>query len=287
VLGSPASPAPALLAIQAFGEAHLRVLGELVPMRKATKDLELILFLAHQAAAAQAQDKKIPYTYRSTLADALWPVHSDEGEGLALQSLKQAKFTLSKRLLARTPALVEAAWLESGQGRAALRLAPTVTTDLVEFLRLTRRLAHATHQASGSAPQAAEVEAWLSCLEQCYQGGFALQFREEEWVQGARARYRQQYLDARFDVARLYARLGRHGQAILLAKELLLEENVSADTILPPLLTWLEQEGGKGAVAHWQDEYRRRYQYKFQRSLAEDRPDQEALFRRFLNPAGR
>ncbi len=41
------------------------------------------------------------------------------------------------------------------------------------------------------------------------------------------------------------SKLMQRPQAILLAKDLLLEEDVSAETILPGLLTWLDQEEGK------------------------------------------
>lgn len=269
-----------LLKICGFGEAHLVVKGEVVPMHKATQELELALYLAHQAAGPQAQGKDLPFSYRVTIADALWPLQPEEK--LQLRSLNTAKLNLNKRLQGADPQLSGELWLETGQGQKALRLRPAVQTDLVIFLRLAQRLAQTLSAETESASQALDVEALLEELQQCYQGGFALQFLDEEWLLKARARYRQQYLDALFDGARVLARRGRRRQGILLAKDLLLEEDVSASAILPTLLGWLEEEGGKADVASWREEYRRRYLYKFQRSLADDRPDQETLFRQAL-----
>ena len=279
--------------IQAFGIGQIYAAREPLFQGRPSRELALALLLAHNAAGARGP---VPYLSRLAIGDALWPQEPEEANQRA--NLSTCKSRLAGRLSKAPFSIVEDTWLDTRASDNALRLRSEVPTDLAAFTHLTRQLARGLQgvSAKGGPPVTGDqVQGWVAQLLRLYhggeatreiaQGGFALQYPDEEWALSARKQYRRVYLDALGDAAQLLYAAAEHRAACDLMKEVVLEDEIKAERHLKLLLGWLEGEGHL-EVVRWDQEYRRRFEHKVQMRLEVAREDLHRLLMRAVQHRG-
>lgn len=231
------------LRVQGFGLAHLVVWGKRLELRSTSKQMQLILYLAH--AAAEHGPREAYYVSRATIAEALWMSEEPEEpaahlpstpskklrarggkapktrpvEVLQQEALRQAKSRLVKCL--EEVGLSEADWLDSRRD-GALRLRSEVQSDLKDFQALARFLEAVRWKTDTSVPLPPQLTTdrlrkLVARLHRLYRDGFAEQFELLEWTRQPREHYRSTLYQALQNAAVLLGRAGDSESAIDLA----------------------------------------------------------------------